>query len=376
MADSATLVQSTEDRDTYYLNMGPQHPSTHGVLRLRLHLKGERILSAEPIIGYSHRAHEKMAENRNYLQFLPNSSRIDYLSGMIYNIGYCQAVERAIGLEVPERAEYLRVIFCELNRISSHLLWYGTYLLDLGGITPFLYCFDEREKILDLLDLASGSRLTYCCGRFGGLSTDAGDAFLEGTAAFCKAFPQRLREFDRLVTGNVIFRQRTEGVGVMGPELEQDFGLTGPSLRAMGVARDVRREEPYGAYAKFDFEVPTETKSDCFARYMVRVREMEQSIGIIEQGLAALPDGPIMAAKIPRKIAPAKGEYYFAVESARGHFGMFIVSDGSDKPFRIHLRTPSFANLATMRALLPGTLLSDTVAILGSIDIVLPEIDR
>lgn len=369
-------IANDEDRDTFYLNMGPQHPSTHGVLRLRLHLKGERILAAEPIIGYSHRAHEKMAENRNYIQFLPNPSRVDYLSGMIYSIGYCQAIEKAIGLEVPERAEYIRVICNELNRISSHLLWFGTYLLDLGGVTPFLYCFDDREKILDLLDLVSGSRLTYCYGRFGGLVNDVTDDFLEGTARFCTAFRERLREYDRLVTQNVIFRNRTIGVGVMPPHLAQDFGITGPCLRAMGMARDVRRDEPYGIYDRFEFDIPTRTASDCFDRYLVRIAEMEQSMRIVEQALAKLPDGPIMAKKVPRKIAPAKGEYYFAVESARGHFGMFIVSDGSEIPYRIHLRTPSFANLSTMRTVLPGTLLADTVSILGSIDIVLPEIDR
>ncbi|MDK2971411.1 MAG: NADH-quinone oxidoreductase subunit [Candidatus Sumerlaeota bacterium] len=369
-------VADDEDRDTFYLNMGPQHPSTHGVLRLRLHLKGETILAAKPIIGYSHRAHEKMAENRNYIQFLPNPSRVDYLSGMIYNIGYCQAIEKAIGLEVPERAEYIRVICCELNRISSHLLWFGTYLLDLGGVTPFLYCFDDREKILDLLDLVSGSRLTYCYGRFGGLVNDVTDEFLEGVAAFCKSFPERIREYHKLVTNNVIFRKRTVGVGVIGPELANDFALTGPTLRAMGKPHDVRRDEPYGIYSKFDFDIPTRENSDCFDRYMVRIEEMEQSVRIVEQALSALPDGDIIAKKVPRKIAPPKGEYYFAVESARGHFGMFIVSDGTEIPYRIHLRTPSFANLATMRTVLPGTLMADTVAILGSIDIVLPEIDR
>lgn len=370
------LQASAEDRDTYYLNMGPQHPSTHGVLRLKLHLNGEEILDAEPIIGYSHRAHEKMAENRNYLQFLPNPSRVDYLSGMIYNIGYCQAVERMLGLEVPERAEYIRIIANELNRISSHLLWFGTFLLDIGGITPFLYCFDDREQILNALDRISGSRLTYCYGRFGGLTMDVDDAFLSDVDTFCKRFRKRLKEYHTLVTENVIFRKRTIGVGYMDPSLMQSFGVTGPSARAMGFARDVRKDEPYGIYDRFDFKVPTRTESDCFARYSIRLEEMEHSLGMVEQAMRDLPDGPIMAPKVPKKIKPPKGEFYFAVESARGHFGMFIVSDGSEIPYRIHLRTPSFANLATMREVLRGTLIADTVAILGSIDIVLPEIDR
>ena len=370
------LVREHDDRDTFYLNMGPQHPSTHGVLRLRLKLSGERILAAEPLIGYSHRAHEKMAETRNYLQFLPNPSRVDYLSGMIYNIGYCQAMEKILGIEVPPRAEHLRVIACELNRVSSHLLWFGTYLLDLGGITPFLYCFDDREQILDVLDRISGSRLTYCCGRFGGLTTDGDDAFCEAVAAFCARFRARLPEYRRLVTDNVIFRKRTQGVGFMDPSLVESHGATGPIARAMGLARDTRKDEPYGIYDKLQFSVPTRLESDCLARYHVRVEEMEQSIGLVEQALRALPDGPIMAPKVPKRIKPPKGEFYFAVESARGHFGMFIVSDGSETPYRIHLRTPSFSNLSTMAAVLPGCLVSDAVAILGSIDIVLPEIDR
>lgn len=369
-------VDRQEDRDTYYLNMGPQHPSTHGVLRLRLLLRGERILSADPIIGYSHRAHEKMAENRNYIQFLPNPSRVDYLSGMIYNVGYCQAIEKIIGLEVPERAEYIRIICCELNRLSSHLLWYGTMLLDLGGFTPFLYCFDDRERILDILDHVSGSRLTYCYGRFGGVCEDVDDHFLRAASDFCADFRKRMDDYHNLVTENVIFQNRCRGVGVMEPSLAREFALSGPALRAMGQPRDLRRDEPYGIYDRFDFEIPTRSGADCYDRFLVRVDEMKQCLSIVEQAISRIPDGPIMPPKVPRKIAPPKGEYYFAVESARGHFGMYIVSDGSEIPYRIHLRTPSFANLASLRRLLPGTMVADVVAILGSIDIVLPEIDR
>ncbi len=365
-----------EDRDTYYMNMGPQHPSTHGVLRLKLFLDGETIITAESIIGYGHRAHEKMAENRDYLQFLPNTSRVDYLSGMIYNLAYCQAVEKMLALEVPERAEYIRVIAAELNRISSHLLWMGTFLLDLGGITPFLYGFDDREKILDILDSVTGSRLTYCYGSFGGVTMDVDDTFVARTAEFCEYFHKRLEEFERLVIGNVIFQERTKGVGIFDPELVQRYALSGPCLRAMGFARDVRKDEPYSIYERFDFEVQVRQNGDCFDRSLVRMGEMKQSLGIIEQALKDLPDGPIMAAKVPKRIRPPEGDHHFAVESARGRFQHYIVSDGSDTPVRHKLCTPSFVNISTMPEVMSGTMLADAVAILGSIDIVVPEIDR
>ena len=374
--DRMEVVRAADDRDTYYINMGPQHPSTHGVLRLRLHLDGERIIDAEPIIGYGHRAHEKMAENRDYLQFLPNTSRVDYLSGMIYNLAYCQAIEKAMEIEVPERAEYIRIIAGELNRVSSHLLWLGTFLLDLGGITPFLYCFDDRERILDILDSVTGSRLTYCYGRFGGVTMDVDETFLENTAAFCTYFHKRLVEYEELVIGNVIFQERTKGVGIFAPEIAARYAVTGPCLRALGQARDVRKDEPYGIYERFDFTVPTCEKGDCFDRSTVRMEEMRQSLAIIEQALRDIPSGPVMAAKVPKRIRPPEGEYHFGVESARGHFGIYIVSDGSDIPFRMKLRTPSFAHISTMPEVLVGTMLADTVAILGSIDIVIPEIDR
>lgn len=376
MASRFDVVQDTESRDTYYLNMGPQHPSTHGVLRLKLHLDGETILSAEPVIGYGHRAHEKMAENRDYLQFLPNPSRVDYLSGMIYNIGYCQAIERALGIEVPERAEYIRTIANEMNRISSHLLWLGTFLLDLGAFTPFLYAFDDREKILDILDRITGSRLTYCYGRFGGVTLDVDDIFLTQVSEFCEYFKTRFDQYQNLVIDNVIFRERTVGVGIFGQDLIQKYGLSGPSLRAMGHANDIRKDEPYGIYDRFEFDIPTQKEGDCFARTLVRMDEMHQSVRIIEQAVKDIPDGPFMAAKVPKRIRPDEGEYHFCVESARGNFGIYIVSDGSDIPYRMKLRTPSFANMATMPDVMKGTLLSDAVAILGSIDIVVPEIDR
>jgi len=317
-----------------------------------------------------------MAENRDYLQFMPNPSRVDYLSGMIYNMAYCEAVERMLGIKITERCAYIRTIACELNRISSHLLWLGTFLLDLGGITPFLYCFDDRENILDLLDRVTGSRLTYCYGRFGGLTMDVDDAFVSAASAFCKRLRSRFPLYKALVEDNVIFRHRCIGVGVIDPALATPYAVTGPCLRAMGIPYDVRRAEPYGIYDRFDFEIPTSKMNDCLGRFDVRCEEMVQSVRIVEQALAQLPAGPIDAEKVPKTIKPPAGEYYHAVESARGHFGMYIVSDGSEIPVRIKLRTPSFANLSTAPKILAGTMVADTIAIVGSIDIVLPEVDR
>lgn len=373
---TAPLLERTADDETYYLNMGPQHPSMHGVLRLLLKLRGERILECEPVIGYAHRAHEKMAENRNWIMFFPNTSRVDYLSGMIYNIGYCQAVEKMCGIEVPERAEIIRVAVNELNRIQSHLLWFGTFLLDLGGVTPFLYCFDDREEILAILDRVTGSRLTYSYGRFGGVTMDLDDTFVEQTRAFIKRLRSRFPMYKGLVHDNIIFVERCDGVGVISKEVALQYGVTGPCLRASGIEYDVRRAEPYGGYEKFDFEIPTRTAGDCMARFEVRIAEMEQSCRIVEQALDMLPEGPFKPAKLVKKLKPPQGEFYFAVESARGNFGMYFVSDGSDTPSRIKLRTPSFSNLSSVEAVLPGTMVADTIAIVGSIDVVMPEIDR
>ena len=373
---ASPTLERTGDADTYYLNMGPQHPSMHGVLRLLLKLQGEQIVTCEPIIGYAHRAHEKMAENRSYIMFIPNTSRVDYLSGMIYNIAFCQAIEKMCSIDVPERAVVIRVIVNELNRIQSHLLWFGTFLLDLGGVTPFLYCFDDREEILDILDRVSGSRLTYAYGRFGGVTMDVDDVFLEQTLAFLKRIRGRFPMYQKLVAGNIIFRERCEGVGVITPEIALQYGVTGPCLRASGIDYDVRRAEPYGGYDRFDFEIPTRTAGDCLARFEVRMEEMEQSCRIIEQAVAALPEGPVGPDRLIQRLKPPKDMFYFAVESARGHYGQYIVSDGSNTPVRIKLRTPSFSNLSSMATVLEGTMVADTIATVGSIDIVLPEIDR
>jgi NADH-quinone oxidoreductase subunit D len=348
----------------------------HGVLRLVLKLRGEEILEAEPVIGYAHRAHEKMAENRNYMMFLPNTSRVDYLCGMIYNLGYCQALEKVMGVEVPERTEYIRTIANELNRVSSHLLWFGTFLLDLGGITPFLYSFEDREKLLHILDRITGSRLTYCYGRLGSVTMDVDERFLRETIEFVAHMRSQLGKYWKLVGGNVIFRNRCEGVGVMDRDIALEYGVTGPCLRAAGVAYDVRRAEPYGIYDRFDFEIPTRTSGDCFARFEVRIDEIEQSLRIIEQAVAAIPEGPIAPAKVPKRWKVPAGESYFAVESGRGHFGIYIQADGSDRPQKIKLRTPSFSNLSSMPDVLAGTTIADTIAIVGSVDVVMPEIDR
>ncbi len=364
------------EEKTYTLNLGPQHPSTHGVLRVLLEMDGEFITKAEPVIGYGHRGHEHMAENRNYTQFLPNLGRVDYLHALAYNQCYCMAVEKLLDLKVPERAEYIRVITCELNRISSHLLWFGAYLMDLGAFTPFLYCFDDREHILDLLDGITGSRLTYCFFRFGGVPLDIDDDFVAGCRAFVSRLRSRWDDYNNLVTKNVIFINRTRDVGIITRDQCVKYGITGPNLRGSGIPYDIRKSEPYSAYPEFDFEIPIGSKGDIYDRYIVRLAEMEQSLRIIEQACNKLPDGPIMAEKVPKRIKPPVGEVYQAVETARGEFGMYIVSQGDVKPYRIKLRTPSFANMSIFPEMAQDNLVADLVANLGSIDVVIPEIDR
>ncbi len=369
-------LEQAPDDGTYYLNMGPQHPSMHGVLRLLLRLDGERVVECRPVIGYSHRGHEKMAERGIYAQFLPNPSRMDYVGGMLFNVAYCQAVERAFAIDVPERAQCIRVLACELNRISSHLLWFGTYLLDLGAFTPFLLAFQDRENILDILDSISGSRLTYCYANFGSVTRDLTEGFEEQVRAYIAMQRAHFTTYHQLVTGNVIFRKRTEGVGVITPEAILSYGMSGPNARASGIDFDVRKAEPWGYYKEVEFEVPTRSEGDCLARYFVRFEEMEQSLRIVEQCLDNMPDGPVGPKKPLVRVKSKPGTYYHAMESARGSLGFFIVADKSPNPWRIKARTPSFSNLAAMEELLVGTMIADTIAILGSIDVVMPEIDR
>jgi len=380
MSEPLTMPPAAaEPLDTYMLNMGPQHPSTHGVLRLKLTLRGERILACEPVIGYGHRGHEKMAENRTYAQFLPNTSRQDYLSGMIYNFAWVEAVERAAGIQVPERALIARVILSEFNRLQSHLLWLGAFVLDLGGWTPSLYVWDDREAINFLLESVTGSRLTYCTGRFGGLSRDLDPGFPERARTVLAKLKGRWKEYQDLVEDNIIFRKRCEGVGVFTREMCLRYGATGPTLRGSGIGYDVRRSEPYGAYARFEFEIPTRTAADALARYQVRVAEMVQSVRIIEQALDQLPDGPILTPDsigVKKRLKLPVGTWYYAVESARGAYGITLVSEGGTEPYRAKFRTPSYANLAIVQDALPGTMIADAVAVLGSLDLVIPEIDR
>jgi NADH-quinone oxidoreductase subunit D len=365
-----------DPQETFVLNLGPQHPAAHGVLRVLMTMDGEWIVRAEPVIGYIHRMHEKMGENRTWAKFLPNTSRIDYLSAMHYTHAFVGAVERAARIEVPPRAEYVRVITSELNRISSHLVWWGALLLDLGGFTPILYAFDDREKILDLLEGLCGARLTYCYYRFGGLYNDVDAEFMGGTRAFVKHMHGRLGMYRELVTENVILRQRLTDIGTISAEMCRRYGATGPVLRGAGIAYDVRRAEPYSAYPKFDFEIPVYPAADSMARYLVRMDEIEQSLRIIEQAIDGLPEGPVMAPKVPRVMKPPAGDTCYAVEAARGRFMVRIVSDGRDVPYRVKLRTPCFSNLSLFEEASRGMLLPDALAMMGSLDLVIPDIDR
>ncbi len=366
--------QLTKSQKDYYLNLGPQHPSTHGVLRVLLHLDGERVLDGEPVLGYSHRNQEKMFEIQNYLACWPQFGRLDYVGAMAFNFGYAHLIEKAMGIEATPRAQAIRVLATELNRISSHLLWMGTFLLDLGAFTPFFYCFDDREKIIDILEMATGERLTYDYFRFGGLDHDIPEEMLPAVKAFVPEFKKRLKDYHKLVTKNPIFISRTRGLGVLTKDQALNYGVSGPCLRASGVRQDLRRDEPYSIYPTLDFDVPTMTDGDVWSRYTIRMREMEESLKIVSQLVEKIPAGDVTLGKLPKNVP--KGEYYSAVESARGAFGIYLVSDGTLNPYRMKLRTPSFCNLSAFSEMIPGCLLSDVIAILGSIDIVLPEIDR
>jgi NADH-quinone oxidoreductase subunit D len=370
-----TGESSRAPQETFVLNLGPQHPAAHGVLRVLMTMDGEWITRAEPVIGYIHRMHEKMGENRTWAQFLPNTSRIDYLSAMHYTHAFVGAVERAAKIEVPPRAEYVRVITSELNRISSHLVWWGALLLDLGGFTPILYAFEDREKILDLLEGLCGARLTYCYYRFGGLCNDVDDDFLNGTRKFVQEMRPRLGMYRDLVTDNIILRKRLTGIGPISAEMCRKYGATGPVIRGAGVAYDVRTIEPYSVYPQFDFKIPVYPECDSMARYLVRMDEMEQSLRIIEQALDRLPAGPFMG-KVPRVLKLPPGDYCYAVEAARGRFMVRIVSDGKDTPYRVKLRTPSFSNLSLYEEASRGMILPDALAMMGSLDLVIPDIDR
>lgn len=343
---------------------------------MKMEMDGEFIVRAEPVVGYIHRMQEKMGENRTYAQFIPNTSRIDYLSAMTYTHAFVGCVERALKLQVPPRAEYIRVITSEMNRISSHLVWWGAFLLDLGGFTPLLYGFDDREKILDLLEGITGSRLTYSYYRIGGVCNDVDDEFLTGTRAFVKHMRPRLKMYKDLVTDNIIFRKRLEGIGPISAEMCRKYGACGPVLRGSGVAYDVRRAEPYSVYPELDFVVPSLPEGDSMARYLIRMEEIAQSLRIIEQALDKIPSGPVMADKVPRVLKLPAGDYCYATEAARGRFMVRIVSDNKEQAYRVKLRTPCLSNLSLFEEASQGMLLADALAVMGSLDLVIPDIDR
>ncbi len=363
------------------LNMGPQHPSTHGVLRLKLRTDGEIVSHIEPVIGYLHRCFEKHAENLEYQMVTPFTDRCDYLAAMNNAHAYAIAVEKMMGIELPERVEYLRVIFAEFQRIASHLVAIGTFGLDVGAITPFIYCFRERELILDLFEMVSGARLLYNYIWVGGLAHDVPPGFVEKSYEFLDMFDTRIAEYNRILTGNKIFIERTADVGVLPADVGVNAGVTGPSLRGSGIALDLRKLQPYSIYDRFDFEVPVGTgmmgtTGDCWDRYWVRMLEMAESAKIIRQALDQLPvDGDVKSA-IPKRIRPPKGEIYFRYENPRGELGYYIVSDGKNIPVRVKMRSPAFCNLSVINEIGQGWMISDVIAILGSLDIVLGEIDR
>jgi NADH-quinone oxidoreductase subunit D len=362
------------------LNMGPQHPSTHGVLRLELELEGELILNVRPHIGYLHRCFEKHCEAMTYPQVIPYTDRMDYLASMYNNFGYVVTMERFLGIQVPERVEYIRVIMGELQRIASHLVALGTYGVDIGAFTPFLYCFRDREKILTLFEITCGARLLYNYMWIGGLSHDLHPDFVRLTKEFVTYFKPKIVELNNLLSYNKIFIDRTANIGILPVDTAVNYGITGPNLRASGLQFDLRRNDPYSIYDRFDFEIPVGTGShgttgDCWDRYWVRVREMEESVKIIEQAIDNIPAGDVKSA-IPKRIKPPVGSIYGRVENPKGELGYFIISDGSTNPFRVKVRGPSFVNLEVLGELCKGHLVADVIAILGSIDIVLGEVDR
>ena len=364
------------DTSELVINMGPQHPSTHGVLRVILRLDGERVVDADVVIGYLHRGIEKLCEQRDYQQIVLITDRMDYVAAASNNLGYCETVEKLMHLEVPARARYIRTVLAELQRIASHCLWLGTHAMDLGAMTVFLYAFRERELILDLFEEYCGARLTYNSMRIGGLPLDIPAGWAARVRAFCGIMDGKLLEYEELLTGNRIWRDRTRGIGVLSGSEAIALGLSGPVLRGSGVARDIRKDEPYAAYADFDFDIPIGAAGDTYDRYLVRMEEFRQSLRIIRQALDGLPEGPIKG-KDPRLIKPPAGETYHAIESPKGELGYFIASDGrSNAPYRFRVRPPSFCNLQALPRLVKGHLVADVVALIGSIDIVLGEVDR
>jgi NADH-quinone oxidoreductase subunit D len=383
------------------VNMGPQHPATHGVLRLLLELDGEIIVKAVPDIGYLHRGIEKLAEAMTYPQALTLTDRLDYTSGISNNLAYCLAVEKLLDIAIPKRAQYLRVLMAELQRIAAHLLWVATHALDLGAMTLLFYAFRDRETIIEMLELVTGARLTPSFIRVGGLAADIPETFLPRVKAFVEDFPKRVDEYEILLTENIIWKKRTQGISPLSGADCISYGVTGPVLRASGVYYDVRKAYPYSSYEDFDFEIPMGSSGDVYDRYLVRLKEMRQSNRIVKQAAAKLPPGPVMAVDAPLVVPPPKeevgkditalirhfkimergfntpcGEVYASIESSKGELGFYLVSDGTNKPFRMKIRPPSFINLGALSKMIEGQMVADAVAAIGSIDIVLGEIDR
>ena len=382
------------------INMGPQHPATHGVLRIVLELDGEVIVKATPHLGHLHRGIEKLAESRTYHQAIPLTDRLDYTNAMGNNLAYVLAVEKLLGIEVPKRAQYIRVMMAELQRIAAHLIWLGSHALDIGAMTLFFYNFREREQILRIFEEVAGGRLTPTYLRIGGLSKDLPAGIEEKIKSFVQAFPDRIKEYETLLTKNIIWLKRTKEVGIISKEDMISWGVTGPILRGSGVKYDVRKAFPYSSYEEFDFDIPIGSVGDVYDRYVVRLREMEWSNAIVEQALERLPKGPVITGNpwvaLPPKdhvltdidalirqfkiasegFQPPVGEVYASVEASKGELGFYIVSDGSNRPYRFRIRTPSFANLSALPAMIEGGLIADVISAIGSIDIVLGEVDR
>jgi len=395
----APLAEGSADQ-TMVLNMGPQHPSTHGVLRLVLEIDGEIVVRLYPEIGYLHTGIEKTCEAKFYQQVVPLTDRIDYLSPMHNNLCYCLAVEKLLELPIPDKAQWVRVLLSELTRLNSHLVWLGTHAMDIGALTVFLYTFREREDILRIFEHVAGQRMMTSYFRIGGLSMEPPLDFFDRVAAFIKTFPEKIDEYANLLTGNPIFVNRLQNVGHLSAEDAIALGVTGPPLRASGVDFDLRRDMPYSSYEKFQFKVPTSTRCDVWGRYLVRLEEMRESVKIIQQALAGMPEGPVKA-DAPKIVLPDRekmktqmeslihhfkivtegfavpaGEVYQGIESSRGQMGYYVVSDGTAKPYRVHMRNPSFASLQALETMCKGRMLADVVAVIGSIDVVLGEIDR
>ena len=395
-----TLEKIPGQEERVILSMGPQHPSTHGVLRLVLELDGETVVRAMYDIGYLHTGFEKSFEDKTYSQGITLTDRMDYLSPLSNNLGFCLAVEKLLDIEIPARAQWIRVLLTELTRIQSHLVWLGTHAIDLGAMSVLLYCFRERETILHIFEMVSGQRMMTSYFRIGGLALEPPLGWLKLVEKFVKAFPARLEEYEDLLTKNPIWLKRTVGIGTLTADEAIAWGLSGPSLRGSGVDYDIRKKEPYSSYEKFDFKVSTRPEGDVYARYLVRIEEMRQSLGIVQQAMDGIPEGPIKA-NAPHIVLPDResmktsiealiyhfkivtegfhppvGEVYQAIEAPRGELGFYIVSDGSPKPFRCHVRAPSFANLQALPKMVEGRLIADVVACIGTIDIVLGEVDR